>query len=118
MLFGDDHALSNKTLEYITKSMALLLYSRELNHSLVVQTVKNSPAVQETQVQSLGWKDPLEKGMSIHSSIPAWRIPWTDEPDGLQSIGLQGVGHNLATNAFIFLKFGRSNAPLPIWWKR
>ena len=61
--------------------------------SLVVQTVKNPPAVQETGVQSLGWEDPLEKGMATHSSILAWRIPWTEEPGGLQSIGWQGVGH-------------------------
>ena len=46
--------------------------------SLVAKTVKNLPAIQETQVQSLGWEDPLEKGMAAHSSIPAWRIPQTD----------------------------------------
>ena len=57
--------------------------------SLVAQT--------ETQVQSLGWKDLLEKGMAIHSSILAWRIPWTEEPGGLQSMGLQRVWHDLAT---------------------
>ena len=51
--------------------------------SLVAQTIKNLPAVQETRVQSLGWKDPLEKGMAIHSSILAWEIPWTEKPDGL-----------------------------------
>ena len=56
--------------------------------------VKNLPAIQETQVQSLGQKDPLEKGMATHSSIVAWRIPWTEEPDGLQSVGSQRVGHN------------------------
>jgi len=56
--------------------------------------VKNLPAIQETQVQSLGQKDPLEKGMATHSSIVAWRIPWTEEPDGLQSVGPQRVGHN------------------------
>ena len=49
--------------------------------------VKNLPAVQETQVQSLGQEDPLEKGMATHSSILAWRIPWTEEPDRLQSMG-------------------------------
>ena len=49
--------------------------------------VKNLPAEQETQVRSLGWDDPLEKGMAAHYSIPAWRIPWTEEPDGLQSMG-------------------------------
>ena len=48
--------------------------------SLVAQMVKNPPAMQETQVQSLGWENPLEKGMAIHSSILAWRIPWTEEP--------------------------------------
>ena len=53
----------------------------------MAQRVKNLPAEQETQVRSLGWDDPLEKGMAAHSSIPAWRIPWTEEPDGLQSMG-------------------------------
>ena len=56
--------------------------------------VKNLPTTQETQVQSLGQKDPLEKGMAIHFSILAWRIPWTEEPGGLQSVGLQRVGYN------------------------
>ena len=51
--------------------------------------VKNLPAMRETWVQSLGWKDPLEKGMAIYSSILAWRIPWTEESGGLQSLGLQ-----------------------------
>ena len=51
--------------------------------SLMVQTVKNLPAMQETQVLSLGWEDPVEKGMAIHYSILAWRIPWTEEPGGL-----------------------------------
>ena len=57
--------------------------------SLVAQSVKRLPAMQETQVQSLGGEDPLEKGMATHSSILAWRIPWTEEPGGLQSIGPQ-----------------------------
>ena len=56
--------------------------------------VKNLPAVQETQVGSLGQEDPLEKGMATQSSILAWRIPWTEEPVRLQSMGLQRVGHN------------------------
>jgi len=51
--------------------------------SLLSQTVKNQPAMQKTQVQSLGWEDSLEKGMATHSSILAWRIPWTEEPGGL-----------------------------------
>ena len=53
--------------------------------------VKNPPAMQETQVQSLGQEDPLEKEMATHSSILAWRIPWTEEPSGLQPMGLQKV---------------------------
>ena len=59
----------------------------------VAQTVKNLPAIQETRVQLLGWEVPLEKGMAIHSSILAWRIPWTEKPGGLQSMGSQRVGH-------------------------
>ena len=55
------------------------------------QTVKNLPAMWETQAQPLRWKDPLEKGMATHSSVPAWRIPWAEEPDRLQSIGSQRV---------------------------
>ena len=56
--------------------------------------VKNLPAMWETQVQSLGREDPLEKRMATHSNILAWRIPWTEEPGGLQSVGLQRVGHD------------------------
>ena len=57
--------------------------------SLVAQWVRNLPAIQETRVQSLGWEDPLEKEMATHSSILAWRSPWTEELDRLQSMGLQ-----------------------------
>ena len=53
--------------------------------------------MQKTWIQSLGQEDPLEKGMTTHTSILAWRIPWTEEPGGLQSMGLQRVGHNLET---------------------
>jgi len=60
----------------------------------VAQWVNNPPAMQETQVQSLGHEDPLEKEMAPHSSILAWRISWTEEPGGLQSMGLQRVGHD------------------------
>ena len=60
----------------------------------MAQTVKNLPAMQETQVQSLGWEDPLEKGMATHSSILAWRILWIEECGGLQSMGSQRVGHD------------------------
>ena len=61
---------------------------------LVVQTVKNRPAKQETWVQSLGQEDPLEDGMTTHSSILAWRIPQTEEPGGLQPMGSQRVGYD------------------------
>jgi len=61
---------------------------------LVAQAVKNLPAMQETWVPSLGWQDSLEKGMATHSSILAWRIPWTKEPGRLRSMGLQRVTHD------------------------
>ena len=61
--------------------------------------VNNPPAMQETWVQSPGREDPLEKGMATHSSILAQRIPWTEEPDGLQSMGSQRVGHNLPSSS-------------------
>ena len=60
-----------------------------LGASLVALVVKNPPAMQETWVQSRGQEDPLKKQMTTHSSILAWKIPWTEEPDGLQSMGLQ-----------------------------
>ena len=62
--------------------------------SLAAQTVKNLSAIQETRVLSLGWEDPLEKRMGTHSSILTWRIPWTQEPGGLQSMGSQRVGND------------------------
>ena len=61
---------------------------------LVAQMVKNLPAMLEAWHQSQGWEDPLEKEMATHSRILAWRIPWTEEPGGLHSTGLQRVGHN------------------------
>ena len=64
----------------------------------VAQMVKNLPAMKETRVQSLGQKDPLEKGMAIHSSVLAWRIPWTEDPGRPQSMGSQRVRHDWATN--------------------
>ena len=68
----------------------------------MAQMVKNLPAMEETRVQSLGWEDPLGKGMTIHSSILAWMIPWIEEPGRLQSMGSQRVGHNGVTNIFTF----------------
>ena len=82
----------------IAKSLSDFHFSHSLKmsraSSLVTQTVKNLPAMQETQDRSLGWEDLLEKRMAIHSSILAWRIPWTEKPGGLQFMGLQRVGHN------------------------
>ena len=62
--------------------------------SLVAQMVKNLPTIQETWVRSLGWEDTLEKGMATHANILAWRIPGTEEPDRLQSMGSQRVRHD------------------------
>ena len=67
---------------------------------LVAQTVKNLPAMQETWIWSLGWENPLKKGVVTHSSILAWRIPWTEEPGRLQFMGSQRVRHDWATNTF------------------
>ena len=74
----------------------------------VAQRLKRLPAMRETWVQSLGWEDPLEKEMATHSSILAWRILWTEELGGLQSTGLQRVGHNWATS----LHFSNEGASL------
>ena len=75
--------------------------SKKYCASLVTQTVKNLPVMWETRVQSLGREDPLEKEMATHSSILAWRVPWTEEPGGLQSMGLQRVRYNSATSLSI-----------------
>ena len=71
--------------------------------SQVAQKVKHLPAMRETQVLFLGREDPLEKEMAIYSSTVVWKIPWTEEPDRLQSMGLQRVGHNFT---FTFVFFG------------
>ena len=73
--------------------------------ALVVQTIKNLPAMQETQVRSLGQEDPLEKGMATHSSFLAWEITWTEEPSELQSVGLQRVRHDWMTNNFNLYRY-------------
>ena len=62
--------------------------------SLVAQRVKHLPAMRETQVRSLDWEDPLQKEMATHSGTLAWKIPWTEKPGRLQSMGSQRVGHN------------------------
>ena len=88
-------------------SKNLLLYFSVVQFTFVfliqvVLVVKNLPAMQETWVRSLGWEDPLEKGMATHSSVLSWRISWTEEPGGLQSMESQRVRHNWVTNTFTF----------------
>ena len=83
-----DISQSPKANEQLSK------YSLCTQASLVAQLVKNPPVMQETWVRSLGWEDPLEKGKAAHSSILAWRIPWTEEPGGLQPVGSQRIRHD------------------------
>ena len=71
-----------------------IYYLRFYGASLVAQMLKRLPVMRETRVRFLGQKDPLEKEMAIHSSTLAWKIPWTEEPDRLQSMGSQRVGHD------------------------
>ena len=77
------------TPAFSLKHLILVLWD-----AMVAQMVKNPPAMQEIQVHSLGWEDPLEKGMATHASILAWRIPWTEESERVQSLGSQRVRHN------------------------
>ena len=70
------------------------IYPSPKRASLVAQMLKNLPAMWETQVRFLGQEDPLEKGTATHSSILVWRIPWTEEPGGLESLGWQRLGHD------------------------
>ena len=92
-----DRGAWQATVHGVTKSWTRLsdftfkLWSRA---SLVAQRLKRLPGMWETWVRSLGWEDPLEKEIATHSSILAWRIPWTEEPCGLQSTGSQRVGHD------------------------
>ena len=82
---------------YMTPAFSLKHLILALWDAMVAQMVKNPPAMQEIQVHSLGWEDPLEKGMATHTSILAWRIPWTEESERVQSLGSQRVRHDWAT---------------------
>ena len=93
-------------LKYFIRKLFFLIRA-----SLMAQMVKNLPAMQETRIQSLGREDPLEEGIATHSSILAWRIPWMEEPGGLQSMGPQRVRHDWATNTF-------TPAGRPLWLKK
>ena len=90
---NDSNEEENNNKSRLT-GMGVLLKYVTIRASLVAQTVKNMPTMQDTTVRFLGWENPLEKGMATHSSILAWRIPWTEEPGGLQSIGSQRFGHD------------------------
>ena len=78
-----------------------MILTDTLGASLVAQSLKNLPAVQETWVWSLHWEDPLEKETATYSSILAWKISWTEEPGGLQSVRSQRVRHDWATNTYL-----------------
>ena len=78
----------------LLKLASVVANYRQAQASLVAQIVKNLPAMQETWVLSLGWEDPLQKGMATHSSILAWRVPWTEEPGRLQSMRSHRVRHD------------------------
>ena len=86
------HLLAPSSLSLDTGFLFFLVDSS--GASLAAQSVKDLPAVQEIRVRSLGWEDPLEKEMATHSSILAWKISWTEEPGGLESMGSQRVGHD------------------------
>ena len=84
--------------------------------SLVAQRLKRLPAMQETWVGSLGQEDPLEKEMATHCSILAWRIPWVEEPDGLQSMGSQRDGHDWATSLSLSMCLPTSTVYCGVYW--
>ena len=82
---------------------------------LVAQTVKRLPTMRETWVWSLGWEDLLEKEMAPHSSIRAWKIPWTEEPGRLQSMGSRRVGHDWATFTLLYARAARGCVRPPLY---
>ena len=94
-----------------------ILVCISLGTSLVAQTVKRLSTMRETWVQSLGWEDPLEKEMTIHSSTIAWKIPWTEEPGRLQSMGLQWVGHDWASLERILIHCTTREATILLSWE-
>ena len=95
-----DGQMTKENIVYIYKECYLAMKKKEVLlfattwNSLVAQMVKCLPAMQETWVRSLGWKDPLEKEMATHSGTLAWKIPWTEEPGRLQSMGSQRAGYD------------------------
>ena len=100
---GDEKFLTHSGYWLVSQNIPCLLWLFMLSYgaSLMAQTVKNLPAMRETWVQSPGWEDPLEKEMATHSSILAWRIPWTEEPGRLQSKGSKRAGQEWVTNTTV-----------------
>ena len=94
----DSQTFGIRGVFWIHFTQPLQFTNRKMVFLMVAQMVKNLPAMRETWYQSLGWEDSLEKDMVTHSSILIWRIPWTEEPDRLQSMGPPGVRHNWVTN--------------------
>ena len=103
--FSEAKAISNRKNVWNLRINGILVYfsfcllcntpsNALFGASFEAQMVKNLPAIWETQVQSLGWEDPVEKEMAAHSSILAWRITWSEEPGGQQTMGSQRVGHD------------------------
>ena len=103
-VFSQESHMEKDTWEFtdlacvVLRDIHLIPHIAGLRASLVAERLKHLPPMRETQVRSLGWEDPLEKEMATHSSILAWRIPWTEEPGRLQSTGLQRVRHDWATS--------------------
>ena len=97
------HWIQHARLPCLSLSPGICSNSCSLSSSQVAQKVKNLPEMQETHVWSLDWEGPLEKRMTIHSGILAWKIPWTEEPGRRQSTGSQRVWHNWKTNTFTFM---------------
>ena len=89
-----------QVVEIFVKTLELTWNILRIGHPLVTLPAMQEP--QETWVWSLAWEDPLEEGTATHSSFLVWRIPWTEEPCGLQAMGLQRVGYDWATNSFTF----------------
>ena len=97
--------INQKEARFCTRKLTVLKFNMERKASLVAQTVKRVPAMRESWLRFLGREDPLEKEMAIHSSTLAWKIPWAEKPDRLQSMGLQRVGHDWAISlSFTFVE--------------
>ena len=105
--------LTTNLFQVASKEFILHCSINYVRTSLVTQKLKRLSTMQETWVPSLGWEDPLEKEMAIHSSILAWKIPWTEEPGRLQSMGSRRVRHNWATSLSLSLPLTMQN--IRIW---